>query len=144
MKPSEFCNSDTEICEEVVNLEPSLLVQMELIRKIAWLNSRGIKSQTCMSITSLILLRSSVGKRVSRPRYVPVQAFLRTPCCGSKHWRWSNQWTTSGRRSQLEGTSSRFFDMLAANIASALKKIMTNPYFKKRVNLEEQKAQMQD
>ena len=30
-----------------------------------------------------------------------------------------------------------------AKMASALKKIMTNPYFKKRVNLEEHKAQMQ-
>ena len=32
----------------------------------------------------MVQIRSSVGKRVSRPRYVPVQAFLRTLCCGSK------------------------------------------------------------
>ena len=36
------------------------------------------------------------------------------------------------------------FEMLDAKIASALKKIITNPFFKKRVSLEEQKAQMQD
>ena len=34
--------------------------------------------------------------------------------------------------------------MLNAKIAPALKKIITNPYFKKRVNLEEQEAQMED
>ena len=34
--------------------------------------------------------------------------------------------------------------MLDAKIAPALKKIITNPYFKKRVNLEEQEAQMED
>ena len=38
----------------------------------------------CISTNSVIFLRSSVGKRVSRPRYVPVQAFLWTLCCGSK------------------------------------------------------------
>ena len=36
------------------------------------------------------------------------------------------------------------FEMLAAKIASALKKIITNSHFRKRVSLEEQKAQMQD
>ena len=36
------------------------------------------------------------------------------------------------------------FEMLDAKIASALKKIITNPYFKKKVSLEEQKARMED
>ena len=36
------------------------------------------------------------------------------------------------------------FEMLDAKIASALKKIIMNPYFKKRVSLEEQKAQLDD
>ena len=36
------------------------------------------------------------------------------------------------------------FEILDAKNASALKKIIPNPYFKKRVSLEEQKAQMQD
>ena len=76
---------------------------------LAWLNSRGIKSQECISINSLILPRSNVEKRVSRPRYVRVQASQRTQCCGSKKWRWSNQWTILRRRSQLQGTDSRIF-----------------------------------
>ena len=36
------------------------------------------------------------------------------------------------------------FEMLDVKIASSLKKIITNPYLKKRVNLEERKTQMQD
>ena len=36
------------------------------------------------------------------------------------------------------------FEMVDAKIASALKKIISNPYCKTRVNLEKQKGQMQD
>ena len=36
------------------------------------------------------------------------------------------------------------FEMLDAKIASALKKIISNSHFKKRVNLEEHKAQLPD
>ena len=36
------------------------------------------------------------------------------------------------------------FEMLDVKIASVLKKIITDPYFKKRVSVEEQKAQMED
>ena len=36
------------------------------------------------------------------------------------------------------------FEVLDARIASALKKIIHNSHFKRRINLEEQKAQKQD
>ena len=36
------------------------------------------------------------------------------------------------------------FEMLDAKIASALNKIIQNPYFKKKVSLEEQKDHLQD
>ena len=71
-----------------------------LVRKIAWLNSRGIKSHKCISMNSLILIHFNVAKRVSRPRYVPVQAFTRTLRCGSKNLRWHDLKTpqsTGGR-----------------------------------------------
>ena len=54
------------------------LMQKELIRKIAWSNSRGIKSHKFISINSLILPQFSVGKRFSRSTSVLVQAFART------------------------------------------------------------------
>ena len=60
------------------------LIQKELVRRIAWLNSPGIQSQQCISVNTAIILHSSVGERVSKPVYVPVQAFLRTLCCGFK------------------------------------------------------------
>ena len=82
------------------------LVQKELIRRIAWFNNRGIKSQICISINSQILWHFSVGKRAPRPRCVPVQTFPRKLCCGSNKWRWSNQWTILRRRDRLEGIDS--------------------------------------
>ena len=36
------------------------------------------------------------------------------------------------------------FEIVDARIASALKKIIMNPYFRKKVSLEEQKSQMDD
>ena len=122
------------------------LMQKELIRKIAWLNSRGIKSQKCISLNSLILLHSSVGKRVSRPKYVPVQAFQRKLCCGSQKKRWSNQMVESVddlKTSQSNG-KPRFpnFEMRRSRLL--WRRASRTSYFKKRVNVEEGKAHMQD
>ena len=36
------------------------------------------------------------------------------------------------------------FEMLDAKIASALKRIISNPYFKRRISVEERKARTQD
>ena len=68
----------------------------------------------------------------------------RKHCCRSKKWRWSNQWRILGRRSQIGGHRFPNFETLDAKVASVLKTIIMNPYFKKKVNLEEQEAQMQD
>ena len=51
-----------------------------------------------------------------------------SPCCG-----------TSVARS-IGGYRFPNFEMLDAKIASAMKKIITNPYVKKKVSLEEQKG----
>ena len=48
------------------------------------------------------------------------------------------------RRSQLEDIDSPILRCLIAKIASSLKKVIQNSNFKKRVNLEEQKAQFDD
>ena len=63
-------------------------------------------------------------------------------CCGSKKWRWPNQWTIFERRSQLKGVTSLI--MLDAKIASALKRIISNQYFRRRVYVEERDAQKND
>ena len=44
----------------------------------------------------------------------------------------------------IAGKNSPNFDMLDAKIASALKKVIQNSHFKKKVGLEEQKAQKED
>ena len=111
------------------------------ISRIAWLSNRGIRSRNCTSMNTLIFRHFSVGQRASRPRYVPVVTFLRKLCFGSKKWRWSIQWTIIRRRSHFGGHIFPNFEMLGAKIASALKKIIMNTYFKKKVGLQLQKAQ---
>ena len=46
--------------------------------------------------------------------------------------------------SSIRGISMPNFKVLDARIASALNKIIHNSHFKRRINLEEQKAQKQD
>ena len=46
--------------------------------------------------------------------------------------------------SSIRGISMPNFEVLDARIASALNKIIYNSHFKRRINLEEQKAQKQD
>ena len=48
------------------------------------------------------------------------------------------------RRDQLRALISRIFEMLDARIVSSLNKIIQNSYLKKKVSLEEQKAQKED
>ena len=88
------------------------LMQKELVRRIAWLKNQGIKSRKCISVNSLILRNSSVEKRDSKPRYVPVYTSPRKRCCGSKKLRWSNQCTLLRRRDEFENTNSRILRCL--------------------------------
>ena len=74
----------------------------------------------------------SVGKRGSRPRCVPVQTFPQKLCCGSKKWRWSTPWTILRRSQSIRGYRFPNFEVLDAKIASALKKIITNPTSKRK------------
>ena len=46
--------------------------------------------------------------------------------------------------SSMRGISMLKFEVLVARIASALNKIIQNSHFKRRISLEEQKAQKQD
>ena len=65
-------------------------------------------------------------------------------CIGSKKWRWLIQWDEIKSSSSVRGISMPDFEVLDARIASALNKIIHNPHFKRRISLEEQKAQKQD
>ena len=47
-------------------------------------------------------------------------------------------------RSQLKGAISQIFQMIDAKTASALKKIISNPHFRRRVSAEEERAQKHD
>ena len=55
----------------------------------------------------VFLLHSSVGERVSKPRYVPVLVSSRKLCSGSKKWKWSILWTILCHPDQFENINSR-------------------------------------
>ena len=65
-------------------------------------------------------------------------------CNGSKKWRWLIQWMNQDLRHLLVVFSMPNFEVLDARIASALNKIIQNYHFRRRISLEEQKAQKQD
>ena len=135
-----FCNTHTEICKEVFNLE-------------SFSHGEGAYPQNCMveqpknQVSEMHFekfLDPSTFQCWKRVFMTEVPAFPRTLCNGSKRWRWSNQCTIFKTSRSIGGHRFMNIEILGAKIASAFKKIITNPHFKKRVNLEEQKALMQD
>ena len=100
-------------------------------------NQTPVQDQRCQSGPSakncrflIFILTNSPHQ--SRLRYVLVHNFQRKLCIGSKKWRW------------LIGIRMPDFEVLDARIASALNRIIHNSHFKRRITLEEQKAQKQD
>ena len=65
-------------------------------------------------------------------------------CYGSKKLRWSIQWMNSNLRDKLQVRIFRISSCWTRELYSALNKIIQNSYFKKKVSLEEQKAQNED
>ena len=59
-------------------------------------------------------------------------------------WSWLIQWMKKRSSSSIRGISIPNFEVLDARIVSALNKITHNSHFKRRISLEEQKAQKQD
>ena len=86
---------------------------------------------------------SSPYPRGFNPWYVLVHNFLRKLCCGSKKWRWLNQWMISNPRVLSEEFLVQTLSC-DARIAPAQNKIIQNTLFKRKVSLEEQKAQKED
>ena len=87
--------------------------------------------------------RLFAGREDSRLRYVLVHNFLRKLRNGSKKWRWLIQWMIWCLRQKTRGIQMPKLQVLDARIASALNKIIHNSHFKRKISLEEQKAQKQ-
>ena len=85
-----------------------------------------------------------VGRSDSKLRCVFVHTLLRKLCCGSKKWRWLNQWMYLKSSRSIRGTHGLDFELLDARTASALNNIIQNTRFKKKVSLEEMKAHKED
>ena len=90
-KYSKFCNSCTEICKEVFNLESWLSCRRELIRRVCMVEQprtqvSGMHVDKFLNPSTFPVLEIELRDR----GVFLVQTFLRKLCCGSK--RWSNQW----------------------------------------------------
>ena len=101
------------------------------------------KYRNCMLTNSLHHLHSWIGRWDSKTKRLLVLIFHRKLCCGSTKWRLSVHWKNWNLRDQLMENIPNF-EMLDAKIASALKKIIRNSHLKKKVSLEERKAQKKD
>ena len=102
-------------------------------RRILWLDSKDSRYRTWNSTRSQHRPHSYGGRLDSSQVTTFFLIFPQKLCYGSKKWRWSSR-----------STHFPNFEMLDARIASALNKIIQNSYFKKKVRLEEQKAQKED
>ena len=91
--------------------------------------------------TSDICLLEDKG---SRPRYVFVRNFLRKRCKWIKEVEMVDSVDALRSSLSVRCISMPNFQVLDARIASALNKIIHNSHFKRRISLEEQKAQKQD
>ena len=64
-------------------------------------------------------------------------------CCGSKKWRWLNQWMIfflKKKSRSFRGIQTPDFEVLDAKIASALNRLIHNNRFKKKVSGETESA----
>ena len=128
----------TQDLPESIQLGILLLMQKELIRKIIWLNNRGIRFRKCISKSSQRGLPSQVGGRPSRQECVLVPITHRKR---SQNSGWLIRRTIFLTSQSFCGHRFPNFEMLDAKIASSLKKTIQNSNFKKKINPEEQKAQ---
>ena len=140
---SKLCKTCTEICQEVFHLESSLSCR-KLIRIIAWLNCRGVSQASEMHFdkfpdsSTFQSWNTSSKTEVSSCSGFTTEAMLRiieVEMVDSV----DDLMTSRAIRDHHFPN----FEMLDAKIASALNKTIQNSYFKKYVNLEEQKTQVE-
>ena len=82
--------------------------------------------------------------KIQKLRYVLVHNFTRKLCYGPTKWRWKKSVDDLKSSRSIKGITGPDFELLDARIASALNRIIHNTHFKRRISLEEQKAQKED
>ena len=85
-------------CQSGPSARNSFILAREDFQRIMGQTNNDCRSQIFISTNSPHQQRSLVGRLDSKPRYVLVHNFLRRLCCGSKKWRWLNQWMISNLR----------------------------------------------
>ena len=111
---------------------------------VRWI-TRDIRSRNCILENSWTHWSFKAGKPTSRLKYVQFQYSLYSPCIGPR----SRDSKINGRscdivvdyRAERDFTDCEMFD---AKIASALKRTISSAHFRRRVSVEEQRAQKDD
>ena len=135
--PSELCNSDSEIWKEVFNLKSSLSRSYTVAQPRNQVPEMHFDK--FLDPSTFQCWKTNFKAEVCSRSSFPTDAML---------WVRGLEMVESVDDHETSQSIGRHkfpnFEMLDVNTASALKKIITNHHFKKRVNLEERKAQMQD
>ena len=122
------------------------IILVELIFTVVWLIIRDFQVRNWIWAIFFTLWNFKAGKSTSRLKFVQKQQILISQCSGSKKLRWQSRLTNLWHRDRLWGrTDFTDFEMLDAMIASALKRLLDKQIlFRKRVSVEEQRAQNSD
>ena len=124
-----------KICDASLDRQPK--IQSSSVEETL----QRIMGQTNNDCRFLIFL---AGRKGSRLRYVLVRNFPPEAMKWIKEVELVDSVDELRTSSSIRGISMPNFEVLDARIASALNKIIHNSNFKRRISLEEQKAQKQD
>ena len=113
-------------------------------RRILWLDSKNSNYRNCNSTNSLIHNRFCCGKMRFKNQVTTCSAFPSDAMWWIKQVEMVDSQKELKSSRSVSGKYCRNFEMLDAKMASALNKIIQNSQFKKRVSLEEEKAQKDD
>ena len=116
----------------------------EGLHRIMGQTTNDCRFRNFTSTNSLRQQRLLVGRQDSRLRYVLVHNFLRKLFCGSKKWRWLNQWMIQNLRVLTE-------ELMVQTMRYSTRKLLQHwtessriPASRKKVSLEEMKAHKED
>ena len=135
-------NSNADICNKAVDYE--FYNTGGISSEFHGWTAKDSKFRSCNSTNSVIHNHFQCEKFDSKIKRLPVLIFHRMLFCGSRKWRLVDSLDELKSSRSVCGKDFPNFEMLDAKIASALNKIIQNSQFKKKVSLEEQKAQKED
>ena len=124
------------------------LIMSSLIRwnfcRIQWLDGKDIKYRSLQFDKFLHFLHSYVGRYDSQTKWLLVLIFHRKLRYGSTKWKWLIHWKNWSLRDQFVERIFQISRCWTRRLLLLWTRSSQNSHFKKKVSLEEQKAQKED